>query len=57
VVVRPAALREVAAILELWRDADAVAGATDDPASIRALLTRDPEALLVAELQAAWLAV
>jgi ribosomal protein S18 acetylase RimI-like enzyme len=51
VVVRPAALREVTAILELWRDAGAVAGATDDPAAVRALLARDPEALLVAELR------
>ena len=50
VVVRRATLREVTAILELWRNADAVAGATDDPAAVRALLARDPEALLVAEL-------
>ena len=51
VVVRPATLREATAVLELWRDADAVAGATDDPAAIRALLGRDPGALLVAELR------
>ncbi len=41
---------DVGTVLELWRRAWPRPGATDDEAAVRALLTRDPGALLVAEL-------
>ena len=50
VVVRTALDRDVRAILALWEGAGAVRGTTDDPASIRRLLARDPDATLIAEL-------
>jgi ribosomal protein S18 acetylase RimI-like enzyme len=47
--VRPAGIGDAAAVLELWRVADAVPSATDDPPALELLLTRAPEGLLVAE--------
>ncbi len=47
--VRPAGTGDAAAVLELWRVADAVPSATDDPPSLELLLARAPEGLLVAE--------
>jgi ribosomal protein S18 acetylase RimI-like enzyme len=49
-VIRPATTDDVARVLAVWRDADAVPSATDDEASIAALLEFDPAALLVAEV-------
>lgn len=46
--IRPAAPDDAPHLLELWRAADAVPSVTDDEQSIRRLLARDPEALLVA---------
>jgi len=46
--IRPARARDVAPILGLWRAAT-VPSSTDDAGAIRALLARDPDALLVAE--------
>jgi ribosomal protein S18 acetylase RimI-like enzyme len=45
--IRNAEPSDVAAVLTLWRDAT-VPSTTDDDAAIRALLARDPDALLVA---------
>jgi ribosomal protein S18 acetylase RimI-like enzyme len=36
------------AVVQLWKVAGAVPSVTDDPASVRALLAHDPEALIVA---------
>lgn len=47
--VRPAGTGDAAAVLELWRVADAVPSATDDPPALELLLARAPEGLLVAE--------
>jgi ribosomal protein S18 acetylase RimI-like enzyme len=47
--VRVAEPADFPAVLELWRRADATAGATDDEPSLSALLGRDPGALLLAE--------
>jgi len=52
-VIRPATTDDVPRVLAMWRDAGAVPGATDDAASIAALLAFDPEALLVAEVDGA----
>jgi ribosomal protein S18 acetylase RimI-like enzyme len=49
VVVRPARRSEIAAVLALWREADAVPSISDDPASLRRLLDTSEDALLVAE--------
>jgi ribosomal protein S18 acetylase RimI-like enzyme len=49
--VRPAGAGDLAAVLALWREAEAVPGATDDPDALALLLRRDPGALLVAELE------
>ena len=49
VVVRPARRSEIPAVLALWREADAVPGISDDPASLRRLLDTSEDALLVAE--------
>jgi ribosomal protein S18 acetylase RimI-like enzyme len=47
--VRAAAVADAAAVLELWRVADAVPSATDDRAGLELLLARAPDGLLVAE--------
>jgi hypothetical protein len=49
VTVRPCRGDEVDAVLHLWRDAEAVPSATDDPTSVRALIDHDGNAVLVAE--------
>jgi ribosomal protein S18 acetylase RimI-like enzyme len=51
VAVRPARPEEVAAVLALWRAADAVPGVSDDPASVDRLLEASADALLVAEAE------
>jgi ribosomal protein S18 acetylase RimI-like enzyme len=50
VIVRPSQPDEVDQVLRLWRESGRRAGATDDRAALTALLKRDPEAVLVAEL-------
>jgi ribosomal protein S18 acetylase RimI-like enzyme len=50
VIVRPCQPDEVDHVSRLWRDSGRRAGATDDRPALTALLKRDPEALLVAEL-------
>jgi ribosomal protein S18 acetylase RimI-like enzyme len=49
-VVRAGRLEDVPAVLLFWRHATPVASSTDDPRGVHALLARDTEALLVAEL-------
>jgi ribosomal protein S18 acetylase RimI-like enzyme len=49
-VIRCATTDDVARVLTVWRDAGAVPSATDDEASIDALLAFDPGALLLAEV-------
>jgi ribosomal protein S18 acetylase RimI-like enzyme len=51
VVVRPARRDEVAAVLELWRVADAVPSVSDDSGSLDRLLKASADALLVAEAE------
>jgi ribosomal protein S18 acetylase RimI-like enzyme len=46
--IRAATLDDVPAVLALWREADAEVTETDDASAVEALLSRDPEALLVA---------
>jgi ribosomal protein S18 acetylase RimI-like enzyme len=51
VTIRSAVAADVAAVLELWSRARSCGASTaDDQAVVRRLLKRDPEALLVAEL-------
>ena len=50
VIVRAGRPEDVSTVLRFWTQATSVASSTDDPESVRALLARDPEALLVAEL-------
>jgi ribosomal protein S18 acetylase RimI-like enzyme len=50
VEVRPARADDVPAILALWRAAGLFPSTTDDAESVRGLLARDAEALLVAEI-------
>jgi ribosomal protein S18 acetylase RimI-like enzyme len=47
--IRTGRARDVDGVLDLWRAAGAVRGATDDPEAIRALLEHDDRALIVAE--------
>ena len=47
--IRPATVGEAAAVLALWRTADAPPTHTDDVAGIERLLRHDPGALLVAD--------
>lgn len=47
--IRTATEADVDAVLALWREADAIASVSDDPESVRRLLSRDPDALLIAE--------
>ena len=49
-VIRCATTDDVARVLAVWCEAGAVPSATDDEASIAALLAFDPGALLVAEV-------
>ena len=49
VQVRPARRAEIPAVLDLWREADAVPSVSDDPASLGHLLDTSEDALLVAE--------
>jgi len=46
--IRLATDGDLVAILGLWREGTSVVSHTDDPEGIRALLARDPEALLLA---------
>ncbi len=50
VIVRSGRPADVPTILLFWTQATSVPSSTDDPQSVHALLARDPEALLVAEL-------
>lgn len=47
--IRPAAPRDVAAVLAFWRIAAEGTSVSDDPDGVAALIGRDPEALLLAE--------
>jgi ribosomal protein S18 acetylase RimI-like enzyme len=49
VQVRPAVPSDVAEVLSVWSTADAEPTVTDDGISLAALLSRDPDSLLVAE--------
>jgi len=49
-VIRPCGPRGAAAVLALWRRSRDPRARGDDAASLRRLMERDPEALLVAEL-------
>ena len=48
--IRAAERTDIAAVLQLWIDADAEATHTDDAPSLDRLIAHDPAALLVAEL-------
>lgn len=48
VVIRPARVDEIDAVLALWAAADAVPSVTDDAGSLARLLARDADALLLA---------
>jgi ribosomal protein S18 acetylase RimI-like enzyme len=50
-VIRPATNADIEPVLACWQRADAVPSATDDAAGLRALLARDPGALLVADIE------
>ncbi|MBM9509553.1 GNAT family N-acetyltransferase [Actinacidiphila acididurans] len=47
--IRPAAPRDVAAVLAFWRIAAEGTSISDDPDGVATLIGRDPEALLLAE--------
>jgi predicted N-acetyltransferase YhbS len=47
--IRLANAGDAGAVLELWRLAATVTTRTDNEASLRSLIARDPEALLLAE--------
>ena len=49
VVLRPARVEDVGAVLALWRAADAGRSHTDDRESLEQLIAHDPAALLLAE--------
>jgi ribosomal protein S18 acetylase RimI-like enzyme len=49
-IVRAGRPEDVSTIVLFWGHATSVASSTDDPASVHALLARDPQGLLVAEL-------
>lgn len=46
--IRPCRVADVAAVLELWKRADAVPSVTDSPAALRCRLQRDPQLFLLA---------
>jgi ribosomal protein S18 acetylase RimI-like enzyme len=48
--IRTAGPADAVAVLDFWRDAAEGTSITDDTAGVTALVTRDPEALIVAEL-------
>jgi ribosomal protein S18 acetylase RimI-like enzyme len=48
--LRPARREDLPAVLELWREANAVPSVTDDVGSLEALLHTDAEALMVADV-------
>lgn len=48
-LIRPCRAGEIGSVLEVWLRADAHPTVTDDPESIRRLMERDADALLVAE--------
>jgi ribosomal protein S18 acetylase RimI-like enzyme len=48
-MLRTGRVDDVEAVLDLWRRADASPSSTESADDVRALLARDPEALLVAE--------
>ena len=47
--IRPAAARDISAVLAFWRVAAEGASISDDEDGVSRLVTRDPEALLLAE--------
>ena len=49
-LIRPAGSEDIEEVLALWSEAEAEPTHTDDVASLRRLLRRDPRSLLVAEL-------
>ena len=49
--LRPARADDLPAVLALWRAAELVPSTTDDVDSLRGLIARDAEALLVAEIE------
>ena len=48
VTIRTATIADIAAVLALWREAEAEESVTDDEAGIAGLIARDPDALLLA---------
>lgn len=48
--IRPARVDEVAAILDLWREAESVESTGSDAVTVRRLIERGEDALLVAEI-------
>ncbi|WP_035839996.1 GNAT family N-acetyltransferase [Kitasatospora azatica] len=48
-IIRPAVVEEIPALLAFWARAAEGTSITDDPAGVARLLERDPEALIVAE--------
>src|SRR4051794_14890148 len=53
VKIRPARAGELEAVLGIWREAEAMPGATDSVESLRMLLETSPDSLLVAEVDSA----
>jgi ribosomal protein S18 acetylase RimI-like enzyme len=49
-VIRPARVEEVPEILRLWRDAETVVSTGEDADTVRGLIERGEESLLVAEI-------
>lgn len=49
VTIRAATADDIAAVLALWREADAEESVTDDEMGLAGLIARDPDALLLAE--------
>jgi len=48
-ILRSASLDDVAAVLDLWRRAEAVVSVTDDVEGLRHLIVHDPAAVVVAD--------
>ncbi|MBZ2410381.1 GNAT family N-acetyltransferase [Streptomyces sp. L06] len=48
-IIRPAAERDIDAVLAFWGKAAEGKSITDDPAGVARLIARDPEALILAE--------
>jgi ribosomal protein S18 acetylase RimI-like enzyme len=49
-LIRPAVAADVGSVLGIWRAAESVVSATDDPEHVGALIARGDDQLLVAEL-------